>query len=215
VEPTPQERHETIAALLRDVADDSSITKLLGACRDAPISFFADLRTTILAERAAALIHDLAANLPGLVKDPARQRQALEAEIQSSRLPAQALVDLRQRNGRCANRPTSRTWRTEMTYTYTYTRTSTLVDQVDIFLRSSGIEDAPRKRVVDAITEKWIEAVGVYVMKTASGCSKVRWKSAGSCTQITLTSRSRPICPGGRMVQRLNWPFWPSAFASG
>jgi SpoVK/Ycf46/Vps4 family AAA+-type ATPase len=93
-EPTPQERHETIAALLRDVADDNSVTKLLGACRDAPISFFADLRTTILAERAAALIHDLAANLPGLVKDPARQRQALEAKIQSSRLPAQALVDL-------------------------------------------------------------------------------------------------------------------------
>ena len=51
------------------------------------------------------------------------------------------------------------------THTYTYTRTSVLVDQVDIFLRSSGIGDAARKRVVDAITEKWIEAVGVFVVQ--------------------------------------------------
>jgi hypothetical protein len=93
-EPTPQERHDTIAALLQDVADDSSVTKLLEACRDAPISFFADLRTTILAKRADSLIRDLASNLPAVVKDSARHRQSLEAKIQSSHLPAEALFDL-------------------------------------------------------------------------------------------------------------------------
>jgi SpoVK/Ycf46/Vps4 family AAA+-type ATPase len=92
--PTPEERHDTIAALIRDVADQSGVTKLLAACPDAPISFFADLRTTILAERADSLIHDLAANLQALVKDPTRHRESLEAKIQSSRLPVEALVDL-------------------------------------------------------------------------------------------------------------------------
>jgi hypothetical protein len=79
-----------------------------------------------------------------------------------------------------------------MTYTYTYTRTSTLVDQVDIFLRSSGIEDAPRKRVVDAITEKWIEAVGVYVMKDGQrvleGSLEISWKLHSDHADLTIST---------------------------
>jgi SpoVK/Ycf46/Vps4 family AAA+-type ATPase len=93
-DPTPEERHDTVGALLRDVADHSGVTELIAACPDAPISFFADLRTTILAEQADSLIHDLADNLPALVKDPAKHRQSLEAKVRTTQLPTEALVDL-------------------------------------------------------------------------------------------------------------------------
>src|ERR1700678_2711463 len=97
-----------------------------------------------------------------------------------------------QRSGRCVNRPTFRIWRTDMTYTYTYTRTDLLVDQVDIFLRSSGIEDAPRKRVVDAITEKWIEAVGVFVVKDGQrvleGSLEIGWKAHSDHADLTIST---------------------------
>ena len=78
------------------------------------------------------------------------------------------------------------------TYTYTYTRTSVLVDQVDIFLRSSGIEDSDRKRVVDAITEKWIEAVGVFVVKDGQrvleGSLEISWKVHSDHADLTIST---------------------------
>ena len=79
-----------------------------------------------------------------------------------------------------------------MTYTYTYTRTDTLVDQVDIFLRRSGIDDASRKRVVDAIGEKWIDAVGVYVEKggerVLEGSLEINWKAHSDHAELTVAS---------------------------
>ena len=79
-----------------------------------------------------------------------------------------------------------------MPHTYTYTRTSTLVDQVDIFLRQSGIADAPRKRVVDAINERWIEAVGVYVEKAEErvleGSLEINWKAHSDQAELTIST---------------------------
>ena len=79
-----------------------------------------------------------------------------------------------------------------MTYTYTYTRTATLVDQVDIFLRASGIDDARRKRVVDAIGEKWIEAVGVYVKedgkRVLEGSLEISWNAHSDHADLTVSA---------------------------
>ncbi len=49
------------------------------------------------------------------------------------------------------------------TYTYTYTRAEVLVDQVDVLFTEAGIEDAGRKRVCDAVSNRWLEAVGLFL----------------------------------------------------
>jgi hypothetical protein len=79
-----------------------------------------------------------------------------------------------------------------MVYTYTYTRTDTLVDQVDLFLRASGIGDSARKRVVDAISEKWIEAVGVFVEtngeRVFEGSLEISWKAHSDHADLTISA---------------------------
>jgi hypothetical protein len=52
------------------------------------------------------------------------------------------------------------------TYTYatTRTRTEAVVDQFDMFLRYAGVKDGPRNRILEAVKEKWITAVGVYLL---------------------------------------------------
>lgn len=92
--PTDDERHQMVAAILGGVADAEGVTKILAACPAAPISFYADLRTTILAKRGETLIRDLATKLPDLVKNPDRHRQALESQVRSSPLSSSALTEL-------------------------------------------------------------------------------------------------------------------------
>ena len=92
--PTDDERHQMVAAILGGVADAEGVTKVLATCPAAPISFFADLRTTILAKRGETLIRDLATKLPDLVKNPDRHRQALESQVRSSPLSSSALTEL-------------------------------------------------------------------------------------------------------------------------
>ena len=92
--PTDDERYQTVAAILGGTADDEGVRKILAACPDAPISFFADLRTTILAKRGETTIKDLATKLPDLIKDPDRHRRALEAQMRSSPLSSTVLTEL-------------------------------------------------------------------------------------------------------------------------
>ena len=77
-------------------------------------------------------------------------------------------------------------------YTYTYTRTSVLVDQVDSFLQASGIQDGPRKRVVDAVSEKWLEQVGVYVEdhgeRVLEGSLEIDWKAHSDHAELTIST---------------------------
>lgn len=79
--PTEDERTRTVAAILADLADDGTVTKLLVACPDAPVSFFADLRTTIMARRGGDVIRDLAPRLADVIKDPERHRRALVGKL--------------------------------------------------------------------------------------------------------------------------------------
>ncbi|MET8866246.1 hypothetical protein ABZW11_25200 [Nonomuraea sp. NPDC004580] len=52
------------------------------------------------------------------------------------------------------------------TYSYTSTRSRTeaVVDQFDLFLRYTGLRDASRVKVLDAVEKKWLDKVGVYLV---------------------------------------------------
>ena len=77
-------------------------------------------------------------------------------------------------------------------YTYTYTRTSVLVDQVDLFLQAGGIEDGARKRVVDAINERWLEQVGLYVeedgKRVLDGALEISWNAHSDHAELTIST---------------------------
>lgn len=92
--PTDEERHKTVAAILSGLADDRGVSKILAACPEAPISFFANLRTSILLNRGDGLIRSLAGKLTDLVTSPDPHRKALEAQMHSSPLSADVLTDL-------------------------------------------------------------------------------------------------------------------------
>jgi hypothetical protein len=86
------------------------------------------------------------------------------------------------------------------THTYTYTRTSVLVDQVDLFLSLSGIGAESRAKVVNAVNEKWIEAVAVYVEKNGKrvleGELKIDWNLHSDHADLTIATDS-PGWAGG------------------
>ena len=92
--PTEDERARTVATILADLADKEAVTKILAACPDASISFFAELRTTIVARRAGDAINDLAPKLVDVIKDPDRYRRALLGHLHKDRLGQGDLVEL-------------------------------------------------------------------------------------------------------------------------
>lgn len=77
-------------------------------------------------------------------------------------------------------------------YTYTYTRTSTLVDQVDIFLKSSGIGDVPREKVINGVNEKWLVAVGVFIeengKRVLEGSLEISWKEHSDHAELAISA---------------------------
>lgn len=93
-EPTESERHATVAAILADLTDEVGVTRLLAACEGAPIAFFSDLRTTVLANSANGLIEELSTRLSDVVSDPKRHHRYLLAEVRDHRLPSGELVHL-------------------------------------------------------------------------------------------------------------------------
>lgn len=77
-------------------------------------------------------------------------------------------------------------------YTYAYTRTSVLLDQVDLFFQAAGIEEAARKRVVDAVNERWLEQVGAYVEedgeRVLEGALEISWKAHSDHAELTIST---------------------------
>ena len=51
------------------------------------------------------------------------------------------------------------------TYTHTYTRAEAVVDQVDVLFGEAGIGEGSRSRVCDAVNQRWVEAVGLFLTK--------------------------------------------------
>lgn len=92
--PTEEERYQTVATILGSLADEEGMRQVLASCPEAPISFFADLRTTIMAKRGGTLIRDLVRKLPSVIKAPDQHRQTLETQIHSSPLTAVELTNV-------------------------------------------------------------------------------------------------------------------------
>lgn len=55
------------------------------------------------------------------------------------------------------------------TYSYTQTRTRTeaVVDQFDMFLHYAGVDETSRTKALNAVDQRWLEKVGVYLVDTA------------------------------------------------
>jgi hypothetical protein len=55
------------------------------------------------------------------------------------------------------------------TYSYTVTRTRTeaVVDQFDMFLQYAGVSEASRTRALNAVDQRWLERVAVYLVDSA------------------------------------------------
>lgn len=92
--PTDDERSRTVAAILADLADKEAVAKILAACPGAPISFFADLRMTIIARSAGDLIRDLAAKLADVIKDPQRHQRAMIGHLHKDKIGRGDLIEL-------------------------------------------------------------------------------------------------------------------------
>ncbi len=77
-------------------------------------------------------------------------------------------------------------------YTYTNTRTSTLVDQIDLFLKSAGFGDQARGPVIDGVNERWIVAVGAYVTKdnlrVLESSIEISWKAHSDHADLTISA---------------------------
>ena len=50
-------------------------------------------------------------------------------------------------------------------YTHTYTRAEAVVDQVAVLFREAGIEEGSLNRICDAVRQRWLEAVGLFLTK--------------------------------------------------
>lgn len=92
--PTDEERYRTVASILHDLADDEGLRQVVACCPDAPIAFYADLRTTILAKRCGVPIGDFVRNLSRVAEAPDRHRQTLEAHLRSHPLTTTELVQI-------------------------------------------------------------------------------------------------------------------------
>jgi SpoVK/Ycf46/Vps4 family AAA+-type ATPase len=83
--PTTDEREAIVSALLTGLADSKTVGELLRDCPQAPISFFAELRTELIARSAGDYVTELAAKLGSVVKDPSRHARYMKADIKNLR----------------------------------------------------------------------------------------------------------------------------------
>jgi len=95
-EPTAVERATTVQTLLDGLVNDADVVSLLDRCPDAPVAFFADLRTAVLADRASDKIAKLASHLATLVKDPEAAKRDLTSHMTARRGGNGAIVELAQ-----------------------------------------------------------------------------------------------------------------------
>jgi SpoVK/Ycf46/Vps4 family AAA+-type ATPase len=93
-QPTAGERQLIVSAILSELADDETVAGLLKECNGAPISFFAELRTEVIARSAGAYLDELAGKLVAVVRDPSRHARYINAEIKNLRPSAKEMSGL-------------------------------------------------------------------------------------------------------------------------
>ncbi len=92
--PNAQERHDMVVAIMRGLTDDAGVTTLIESCPRAPISFFADVRSLILATQSDSAIRVLAEKLPDVVKSPQSSRSEIERLLQTSRPTSREIAEM-------------------------------------------------------------------------------------------------------------------------
>src|SRR5262249_6233503 len=114
---------------------------------------------------------------PRIRREPERghlQRRAGSTQYRSSRPATQAEGRRGHRERRRAlagpicrhstpHRGLGGTCMAPFTYTHTYTRAEAVVDQVDVLLREAGIDEFRCLKVCNAVAERWLDAVGLYI----------------------------------------------------
>ena len=70
--PSAEERREIVIAILGQIASHAVVEELLTRYENQPIAFFAQLRTVMLRNAAAAVIERSSENLVAVVREPAR-----------------------------------------------------------------------------------------------------------------------------------------------
>jgi len=77
------------------------------------------------------------------------------------------------------------------TFTGTYTRTQVVVDQVDVFLRYAGVGAAERERILNGINQKWLEAVGVFLieggLRVLEAEIKINWHAHSDHADLSIS----------------------------
>jgi hypothetical protein len=92
-DPTPEERQEIVARIL-DFASREVATRLTQEFRDAPISFFAELRSRLYRYTAGDLLDRLGADLPAVIRTPDRFRHYINASVQPERIGVDLLREI-------------------------------------------------------------------------------------------------------------------------
>jgi SpoVK/Ycf46/Vps4 family AAA+-type ATPase len=78
-EPTPQERHDVVAAILADLANRQVVERLVADYPRRPISFFAQLRILTLARTVESILARASMDVVRVVREPARYEQYVRA----------------------------------------------------------------------------------------------------------------------------------------
>jgi hypothetical protein len=81
---------------------------------------------------------------------------------------------------------------TPYTYTHAYTRAEAVVDQVDVLFSEGGIDDAALVRVCNAVKERWLEAVGLFLTRDGARVyeveAKINWSAHSDHAELSFSS---------------------------
>ena len=78
------------------------------------------------------------------------------------------------------------------TYTHTYARAEAVVDQVDVLFSEAGIDEGSRSRVRDAVNQRWLEAVGLFLTKDGNLVYEtevtIRWSADSDQANLSFST---------------------------
>lgn len=80
------------------------------------------------------------------------------------------------------------------TYTYTnaYTRARAVVDQVDVLFSEAGIGDDCKSKICQAVQQRWLEAVGLYLERNGNRVyeveARINWSAHSDQAELDFSA---------------------------
>lgn len=78
------------------------------------------------------------------------------------------------------------------TYTYAYTRAQALVDQVDVLFAAAGINADDRAKVCRGVSERWLDAVALYLQRSADRVyeieARISWSAHSDLAELEFST---------------------------